>query len=355
LKPASNQYNALNSGAWPIGTYRNRFLGLLNAIAVCAVFTTQGHAAAPAKPVTPLPKWTAPTPQAGKLSPQPKASSPEPYPNPAFKPTLSGWHERRPEDAVTRDESGRPMLALWSVNTRERVSIASRPSKSWNASETIRPSTTAATATTASAAHASATQSGADGALQFALAELEKASHLLRDPRTGDAFPIDARLLALVYEIQTHFDATEIRIISGYRTPKQFGRSNHGKGRAVDLVVPGVFDEEVAKYVRERGFVGVGVYPTSGFVHVDLRATSYFWVDTSGPGKPRRERSIFGDVAHKSDLFAAQRGVSPIEPFQIASDVDAARAPYLGKAVTQPDPAETKPPAAAGSIPEEED
>ena len=35
-------------------------------------------------------------------------------------------------------------------------------------------------------------------------------------------------------------------------------------------MVPGVKDEEVAKYARQTGFVGVGIYPTSGFVHVDV-------------------------------------------------------------------------------------
>ena len=113
-------------------------------------------------------------------------------------------------------------------------------------------------------------------------------------------------------------------MVSGYRVPKPGSHSNHGKGRAVDLVVPGVADEEVARYARDMGFVGVGVYPTSQFVHVDIRPRSYFWVDFSGPRMKNRERGILGDLAAKSDAAAAARGQAPIEPFGVATDVDAA-------------------------------
>jgi hypothetical protein len=138
--------------------------------------------------------------------------------------------------------------------------------------------------------------------------------------------PIDPKLLDLVYRLQTHFGAHEIRIISGYRTPRKNGRSNHGRGRAIDLVVPGASDEEVAKFAREQGFVGVGVYPVSGFLHVDVRERSYFWVDKSGPGKRSRTRGILTDVAAKSDAAAIARGEKAIGPFVVASDVDAALA-----------------------------
>ena len=65
-----------------------------------------------------------------------------------------------------------------------------------------------------------------------------------------------------------------------------------------DLVVPGASDSDVAKFAREVGFVGVGIYPTSGFVHVDARARSYFWVDSSAPGRRNRERGIMGDLSY---------------------------------------------------------
>jgi uncharacterized protein YcbK (DUF882 family) len=157
----------------------------------------------------------------------------------------------------------------------------------------------------------------------LASADLDRLAHLMRSA-TGDEHPIDARTIALVYRIQTHFAVPEIRVVSGYRVPKPSSHSNHGKGRAVDLVVPGVADEEVARFVRQMGFVGVGVYPTSQFVHVDIRPRSYFWVDLSGPRMRNREHSILADLAAKSDADALSRGQAPVEPFAVGTDVDAA-------------------------------
>jgi hypothetical protein len=86
------------------------------------------------------------------------------------------------------------------------------------------------------------------------------------------------------------------------------------------------------------GFVGVGVYPTSQFVHVDIRPRSYFWVDYSGPRMKNRERGILGDLAAKSDAAALARGQQAIEPFGVLTDVDAAlKARGLGGAATQTD------------------
>ena len=103
----------------------------------------------------------------------------------------------------------------------------------------------------------------------------------------------------------------------------------------MDLVVPGATDEEVAKFAREQGFVGVGVYPSSGFVHVDVRTRSYFWIDRSGPGKKNRVRGILGDLASKSDGRATARGDRPPPPIALGTDVDL----FLRSHTTAPDPA----------------
>jgi uncharacterized protein YcbK (DUF882 family) len=203
------------------------------------------------------------------------------------KQPLVGWHA--PSDkAVTHDGDGRPMLVLTTINRGESLAIPARSSEGG-----------------------------------FSSVDLDRMAHLLR-AATGDEHPVDPRTLGFVYRVQTHFDVPEIRVVSGYRVPKPGSRSNHGKGRAVDLVVPGIADEEVARFARETGFAGVGVYPTSQFVHVDIRPRSYFWVDYSGPHMKNRERGILADVAAKSDAAALARGQAPIEPFIISTDVDAA-------------------------------
>ncbi len=203
------------------------------------------------------------------------------------KQAMVGWHSPSTLP-MRRDEHDRPMLALTNLNRGESLVVP---------------------------------PANAEGG--FASVNLDRIAHLLR-AMSGDEHPIDPRTVALVYSIQTHFEVPEIRVVSGYRTPTPGSHSNHGKGRAVDLIVPGIADEEVARFVREMGFVGVGIYPSSQFVHVDIRPRSYFWIDSSGPHANRRERGILADVAAESDAAALARGRAPVEPFQFTRDVDAA-------------------------------
>jgi uncharacterized protein YcbK (DUF882 family) len=201
--------------------------------------------------------------------------------------SLVGWHAPSTK-AVAADASGRPMLCLSTLNRDESIELAA------------------------------ATDTGG-----FAATDLDRVARALRSAG-GEQHPVDPRTLGLVYRIQRHFAVPEIRVVSGYRVPKPGSHSNHGKGRAIDMVVPGVPDEEVARFAREQGFTGVGVYPTSQFVHVDIRPRSYFWVDYSGPRMKNRETGILGDLAAHSDAGAVARGEAPIEPFLIATDVDGA-------------------------------
>lgn len=203
------------------------------------------------------------------------------------KQPLVGWHAPSTR-AVVKDATGRPMLTLTTLNRGETLSVPA-------ASD--------------------------DGG--FASEDLDRAAHLLR-AATGDEHPVNPRTLALVYRIQTHFGVPELRVVSGYRVPKPGSHSDHGKGRAIDMVVPGVADEDVARFTREVGFVGVGVYPTSQFIHVDIRPRSYFWVDFSGPRMKNREHGILGNLAARSDAAATGRGQPSIEPYAVATDVDGA-------------------------------
>lgn len=156
----------------------------------------------------------------------------------------------------------------------------------------------------------------------FGTRDLDKLSHVLREPSSGNQHPIEPALVDLIYRIQSHFHAQEIRVVSCYRTPHGANSSNHGRGRAIDIIVPGASDVLVAQFAREQGFVGVGLYPTSGFVHVDVRQRSYFWLDSSAPGHRNRERGVLGDLAKKSDAAAAARGEHGV-PTIVLGSVDA--------------------------------
>jgi uncharacterized protein YcbK (DUF882 family) len=139
--------------------------------------------------------------------------------------------------------------------------------------------------------------------------DLGRASHTLRDQRSNEECSIDPRLLDLAYRLERHFQTRSVRVLSAFRMPH--GRSNHGKGRALDLVIPGMADTEVARYARTIGFVGVGLYPRSGFVHVDTRPRSFFWIDPSGPGQRGRVLPILLNIAAASDAKARDRGETP--------------------------------------------
>lgn len=181
------------------------------------------------------------------------------------------WHVPPTEDPGLTPE-GRPLLVLEILNTEERVEFApTRDDGGWTEGD------------------------------------LERASHALRDPRNGHEKSIDPRVLDLAYRVQTHFQAKALRVISCVRR----GVSKHAKGRAIDIVVPGARDEEVARFARSFGYVGVGLYTRSGFVHIDTRPRSYFWVDSSGPGQKSRIQQVYGKVGEESDARALERGEQP--------------------------------------------
>jgi hypothetical protein len=54
---------------------------------------------------------------------------------------------------------------------------------------------------------------------------------------------------------------------------------------AADVRVAGMGTIALRDLARSLGAAGVGYYPTSRFIHVDVRDGHYEWTDTSGPGK----------------------------------------------------------------------
>jgi uncharacterized protein YcbK (DUF882 family) len=125
----------------------------------------------------------------------------------------------------------------------------------------------------------------ADGSVDpQAMVEMER---IFRDKNSDAVHVLHPRLVKLLYKLADHFKARQITLISGYRAPIEAeGGGNHAKGKAADIMIPGVSLAGLAWEARKLGHVGVGFYPTSGFVHLDVRdGPSYFWVDRSGPGQ----------------------------------------------------------------------
>jgi hypothetical protein len=138
----------------------------------------------------------------------------------------------------------------------------------------------------------------------FDTAALEVAKHAFGSWTAGPT--PHPRLLDILYAAVLHFDVPYVYLISGVR--KDRGGSRHSHGLAADVVYPGVSDEELAAYFRAQGFCGVGTYPRSGFVHIDTRDKSYFWVDRSSPGRRGRVIGVRAIEAHEADAAAVARG-----------------------------------------------
>jgi uncharacterized protein YcbK (DUF882 family) len=117
----------------------------------------------------------------------------------------------------------------------------------------------------------------------------------LRCHHTEKKHAMNPRLMKVLYQTGRHWPGRQLEIISGYRHPKvaKNPRSPHMKGLACDFRVEGVKTQELRDYLRKTyDKVGVGYYPNSTFVHVDMRKDkSAFWIDYSGPG----ERAVYSE------------------------------------------------------------
>jgi hypothetical protein len=130
-----------------------------------------------------------------------------------------------------------------------------------------------------------------------------RMAHMLRDRRTGRTPRLPDRLLWYLYIVGFHYDRP-IEVVSGLRQNAR-ATSRHHNGLAVDFRVEGVDAREVWAYCKSRfAKVGLGWYPASRFVHMDVRDRAYYWIDDSGPGEPARYRT---EVAQPVGQWQAER------------------------------------------------
>lgn len=112
----------------------------------------------------------------------------------------------------------------------------------------------------------------------------------------------DPRLIALLAKVSDKFGSRPIRIVSGYRTRSFYEDSRHKMSRAVDFSIPGIDNATLRDYLRTLPSVGVGYYPNSSFVHLDVRDNATYWVDFAGPGEaPRRTAGHKHDHEHDEE------------------------------------------------------
>ena len=161
----------------------------------------------------------------------------------------------------------------------------------------------------------------------------------------------DPRLIRLLAKVSDHFGSRPIRVVSGYRTRSFFEDSRHKLSCAVDFSIPGVENVVVRDYLRSLSDVGVGYYPNSSFVHLDVRDASTYWVDYAGPGEaPRGTSKRDHDEEAEGDLRDPEvaEGDRPTE--REAPTLDAPSAP-LGAAALPAAVAPAPSPAAPSAPP----
>lgn len=117
--------------------------------------------------------------------------------------------------------------------------------------------------------------------------------HAMYSWRTGAETDIDPRLIRLLVKVSDTFGGRTLQIVSGFRENSYAKESKHKKGHACDLSIEGVPNDVLRDYLLTLDQVGVGYYPNSSFVHVDVRPQSTQWVDRSSPG----ERPEYDHVA----------------------------------------------------------
>lgn len=123
---------------------------------------------------------------------------------------------------------------------------------------------------------------------KYLFSALNDINYILRDHRCEKIKPINTRLLDLLYVIQVNLGTQHpFHIISGYRSPKTNAllcmnskgvakKSFHMSGKAVDIRLPACPLSDIRKVAMGLKAGGVGYYPRSNFVHIDVGPVR-FW------------------------------------------------------------------------------
>jgi uncharacterized protein YcbK (DUF882 family) len=122
----------------------------------------------------------------------------------------------------------------------------------------------------------------------YQLGALHQLNHLLRDHYTGTSHPMDPRVIDVLSALQHRLGAGKpLLVISGYRSPATNAwlasmnegvarHSLHMEGKAIDIRLEGSSVRTLGRAARSLRAGGVGQYPESGFVHVDVGRIRYW-------------------------------------------------------------------------------
>ncbi len=140
---------------------------------------------------------------------------------------------------------------------------------------------------------------------------LDKLNYFLRDHNTQDVSNYDPKEFDVLHAMMARLGRlnSEIEVVCGYRTPQTNAALRHGspqtgvaehsqhmEGHAIDLRVQGVSTVQLRDAALSLKAGGVGYYPVSQFVHVDVGPVRE-WVFG-----PKQKRTIIAQTrrAHSS-------------------------------------------------------
>jgi uncharacterized protein YcbK (DUF882 family) len=109
----------------------------------------------------------------------------------------------------------------------------------------------------------------------------------LRDHFTNQRAAMQPKLVDIVLAAAASFHTDVVDVVSGFRHPKynlilrkkghQVARdSQHTHGNAIDFYLPNVTAQALEAWARAQKIGGVGLYPESGFVHMDTGPVRYW-------------------------------------------------------------------------------
>jgi uncharacterized protein YcbK (DUF882 family) len=111
--------------------------------------------------------------------------------------------------------------------------------------------------------------------------------HFLRDHFTNKPTVMEPRLVDMMLAAAASFHSDVVEVVSGFRHPKynlilrkkghQVARdSQHTQGNAIDFFIPHVTAQVLEAWAKAQKLGGVGLYPESGFVHMDTGPIRYW-------------------------------------------------------------------------------
>lgn len=133
---------------------------------------------------------------------------------------------------------------------------------------------------------------------------------------------VHPRLLWALQQLSDAFPRKAILLHSGYRPRAEVNdgsghRSLHADGRALDIAIYRVPNEELFKACTKLRGIGCGFYPNNKFVHIDVRraeAGEAFFIDASQPGEPAKYVDEYPGLVQDGKLLAPPKKEKGSQP-----------------------------------------